>query len=113
MAHVLTWTQHLDEVTSADFLRDRLAPGRVDGLVEAISDIRAANEEARRIANVKTAHGLSESKTWMWVACIPQGVVEALEAVEPGIMQNQRKFYRWLRVHPEWQTAKYQSACIG
>jgi hypothetical protein len=113
MANVLTWTQHLDKVTSAHALRDRLAPGRVDTFVEAVSDIRKAYEEARTISNVRSSMGMNDSKLWMRVASIPHGVVAALEAVEPGIMTNKKKFYRWLRAHPEWQTVKYQSACIG
>lgn len=108
MANVLTWTRHLDEVTSAHFLRDRLAPGRVDTFVEAVSDIQNAYEEARQITISSKG-----SRTWMRVASIPTSVAAALDAIDPDILRNKRKFYRWLRAHPEWQTAKYRSACVG
>ena len=109
MAYIKKFEQVLDEVTSAHVLKDKLPEGRMEQFVEAVSDIRAANEEAYKITNFKRVAGLSDSGNWMRVATIPLSVIAVIEQVEPGLFQDKKRFYRWLNRHPEYQCVKYRA----
>jgi hypothetical protein len=109
MAYIKKFENVLDEVTSAQVLKDTLPEGRMETFVEAVSDIRAANEEAYKISNFKRVAGMSDSGNWMRVATIPLSVIACIEQVEPGFFQNKKRFYRWLNRHPEYQCVKYRA----
>lgn len=106
---VITRNDLIDEVTSARALRERYPDGRIENLVEAVADVRAAMDECRAISNVRTVSGLSNDKTWMRMAHVPLEVVVFLEQnVDPNFFRDKKTFYRWLHRHPEYQTASYK-----
>jgi len=107
MAHILTKAQALDEATSAAVLKERLQPGRMKKFVEGVADIRQAYDYAKKISNVRTVSGLSQSGNFFCVCSIPVSVLTALEAVDPNFLKDSKMFYGWLKRHPEYRIASY------
>ena len=103
MAHIITQDKDYDQATDAAVLKDRLQPGRVEGFVQAVADIRQMEEYAAKVSSARRIAGLSGSKNFFYTATIPVSVVAALLAVDPNFFKDPKKYHRWLKRHPEWK----------
>lgn len=103
MNHFPDW---VNEATSAHTLAANGLPG-IKPFVEAVSDIRAAAEEAAKISNLRRVTGLNDSGNFLRAAVVPSSVFIALEKVDPAFVRDPKLFLAWLRVHPEYQTGKF------
>lgn len=103
MAHIINQDTDYDQATSAAVLSERLQPGRVEGFVQAVADIRQMEEYAAKVSSARRIAGLSGSKNFFYTATIMTSVVAALLEVDPDFFKDKKKYHRWLARHPEYR----------
>lgn len=92
----------LDEATDARKVVERLphTAERFDHLV----DLRNSLDEFTWFGAEKIyGHGSADIKR---VASIPHSVVTTMIAVDPSILLDRERFYKWLARHPEYRTTR-------
>ena len=97
----------LDEITDADVVAERVP--RLGRHFSGIQDVRKAIEEATVPKMGSTCYGLTRGGTMMRVANMPISVWAATKQIDQHWARDKRKFYAWLRRHPEYRVGKQVS----
>ena len=103
MPHIIKTEKDYDEATSAAVLKERLQPGRMEAFVEAVADMRQAEEYAAKVSSASRIAGMSGSRNFFFSCSIPSSVLTGLLAVDPNFFKDKRKYHNWLARHPEYR----------
>lgn len=77
-----------------------------DAFVEDVTDVQEALETARKLSNIGSISGMSHGGSLFWAARMPPGLVYWIEKVDPDLLRNKPRFYRYLDRHPQYKMGK-------
>lgn len=89
----------VDKLTDIENFR-HAAPQYWEPRLQAMKELRQAQDALSTF----TGYGMSAGPRheWRQVASIPHTVLQAALVIEPDLLLNKTKFYKWLRKHKEY-----------
>lgn len=103
----------IDEVSDIDELERR--GYNATSFIEDTRNFVASMEYAKKLNNLREITGVSRGGFFFHAARMPSGLVYLIEAIDPDLLRNKERFYRYLDRHPYYKTgySKQMTSCGG
>jgi len=77
--------------------------GGLEAMAEAANQERQLAREIGVLGKIQNTMGWTKDRTMQRVATnIPAPILGMIQQVDPEFMEDDKRFFRWLDQHPEW-----------
>lgn len=82
------------DISSPEYLAPRVP--RIGEVAEGAALMRNIHSEINALSKVRMSSGFDKNRHFQHVARVDEGIVQALQRLDPEIFKDKKRFFKWL-----------------